>query len=435
VDGDEVPLDSPDSSREHGIGLVYQETSLVPPLSVGENVLLGRWPMRRGTVDWGRLHAEARRHLDRVGFDVDTHREVRELGMAERQLVELAKALSLEIRILLLDEPTSALSERETGRLFEICRALRGEGVAIVYVSHRLREIVEIADRITVLRDGAEVGTVGADGVQESELAKMMVGKSLSWEDRRSVERRSNGKRHLALRTRGLGRSPRLRPIDLELREGEIVMVFGLVGAGRTRLARTLFGLEPASEGSIEVLGRELRIGSPVEAIAAGIGYVGEDRAAGLVPKLSVAENITLATLDDTARAGVLDFRREREVAQRAVEDLGIRATSLDQTAETLSGGNQQKVVLARWMCSGARVLVLDDPTRGIDVGAKDEVFRLVQRLTGEGAAALYFTSEIEEARRLGDRILVMAEGGVVAEMPAHAPDDEIMSAAGGAHA
>jgi ribose transport system ATP-binding protein len=435
VNDDDVSLDSPKSSTEHGVGLVYQETSLVPPLSVGENVLLGRWPMRRGTVDWSRVHAEARRHLDRVGFDVDTHREVRELGMAERQLVELAKALSLEVRIMLLDEPTSALSERETSRLFEICRALRGEGVAIVYVSHRLSEIVEIADRITVLRDGAEVGTVDAQGVQESELARMMVGKSLSWEDRRSGERRSNGERPLALRATGLGRRPRLRPVDLELHEGEIVTVFGLVGAGRTRLARTLFGLEPASEGTIEVLGIERTIRSPVEAIAAGVGYVGEDRAAGLVPKLSVAENITLATLDDTSRAGVLDFRREREVAQRAVEDLGIRATSLDQSAETLSGGNQQKVVLARWMCSGARVLVLDDPTRGIDVGAKDEVFRLVQRLTGEGVAALYFTSEIEEARRLGDRILVMAEGGVAAEMPADVSDEEIMTAAGGAHA
>jgi ribose transport system ATP-binding protein len=433
VEGARMPTGSPKAAAEHGIGLVYQETSLVPPLSIGENVLLGRWPMRRGTVDWKRLHTEAERHLERVGFDVDPHREVRELGMAERQLVELAKALSLEVKVLLLDEPTSALSDRETRRLFEICRGLRDQGVALVYVSHRLSEILEIADRITVLRDGSRVDTVPAASVDESQLAQMMVGESLSWDGEATPGEAGAGA--AALRVRGLARPPRLKPIDLEVREGEIVTVFGLVGAGRTRLARTLFGLEPATQGSVEVLGVERRVRSPVDAIDAGMGYVGEDRAAGLVPQMSVAANITLASLGESSRHGVLDFKRERSVAERSVEELGIRLSSPDQTAGTLSGGNQQKVVLARWMSSGARVLILDDPSRGIDVGAKDELFKLVRRLAGEGAAVLYFTSEVQEARTLGDRVLVMADGAIAGEHSPDASEDRIMTAAGGAYA
>jgi ABC-type sugar transport system ATPase subunit len=403
---------------------------------VAENVLMGRWPMRRGQVDWRGLREQAQVHLDRVGFDVDAQTEVRELGMAERQLVELAKALSLDVKVLLLDEPTSALSDRETRRLFEICRALRDQGVAIVYVSHRLSEIVEICDRVTVLRDGHRVETISAEGIKEEQLAQMMVGAKENPAEaavQAAAEHRSG--REVALRIRGLARPPRLKPCDLVVHSGEIVAVFGLVGAGRTRLARALFGLEPAEAGTIEVFGSECRIRSPIDAIGAGIGYVGEDRAAGLVPQLSVAANITLASLDRATRAGVLDFRREREVAERSIAELGIRVSSPDQLAGELSGGNQQKVVLARWTTSGARLLILDDPTRGIDVGAKAEVFKLVADLAADGVAVLFFTSEIAEARALGDRILVMADGSFASEMPAGAADERIMTAAGGAYA
>jgi ABC-type sugar transport system ATPase subunit len=437
IGGSEIEPGSPEAARDGGVGLVYQETSLVPPLSVAENVLLGRWPMKARQVDWSTLRREAKRHLDRVGFEVDARREVRDLGMAERQLVELAKALSLDVKVLLLDEPTSALSDRETVRLFEICRALRDQGVAIVYVSHRLSEIVEICDRVTVLRDGHKVDTVDAAGIDEARLAQMMVGGQAPTAavERDADPARADSGKPPALRVRGLARTPRLRPCDLDLHEGEIVGVFGLVGAGRTRLARTLFGLEPADEGTVEVFGKPWRIHSPVDAIAAGIGYVGEDRAAGLVPQMSVAANITLASLDRSARAGVLDFGRERRIAREWVDELGIKVASVDQRAGTLSGGNQQKVVLARWTCSGARVLILDDPTRGIDVGAKAEVFRLVRKLADDGAAVLFFTSEIAEARSLGDRILVMADGGFATEFDAEVSDDRIMTAAGGAHA
>jgi ABC-type sugar transport system ATPase subunit len=429
VGGAEVAFGSPEEARSRGIGIVYQELSLVPQLSIAENVFLGRWHGTRGIVHWSALGRAAREPLERIGFDVDPRRLVRDLGMAERQLVEIAKAMSSEVRVLLLDEPTSALSDREAHRLFEIIRDLVRSGVAVVYVSHRLPEVLEIADRVTVLRDGEKIETIPAREVDEPALARMMVGHELSSElEARTAEAEE---RPVVLRTAGLARPPRLKPIDLELRAGEIVGVFGLVGAGRTRLARTLFGLEPATEGTLEIDGRERTIRSPVTAIGAGLGYLGEDRAIGVVPRLPVAANITLASLARVSLGPVLNFRRENGVATRYADELGIR-TSVDRLAGSLSGGNQQKAVLARWLCSNARVLILDDPTRGIDVGAKDEVFRLVRRLAEEGVAVLYLTSEIREARSLAHRVLVMAGGRIAASFAPDARDEEIMTAAGG---
>ena len=435
LDGREIPPGEAEANRDRGIGIVYQELSLVPQLSVAENVMMGRWPRTRlGLVDKRRLVPEANRHLARVGLRVDPRRPARALGMAARQLVEVAKALSTDVRVLLLDEPTSALSDRETSRLFTIIRELKGEGVALIYVSHRLREILELADRITVLRDGARVDTLDAAGVSEGQLAQMMVGQKARADGSIRARTPAIGAK-VVLSVKGLARPPRLRATDLELREGEVVGVFGLVGAGRTRLARTLFGLEPPTEGMVELDGHPVRLDSPAAAIEAGLGYVGEDRTAGLVPRMSVAANITLASLEEVVRGPVVDFRAERELAQRYVDELAIRASSLDQRVETLSGGNQQKVVLARWTCSRARVLILDDPTRGIDVGAKEEVFRLVNELSERGVATLYLTSEIREARRLAHRVLVMSDGRVVSEVSPDAEEDEIMAAAGGAHA
>jgi len=259
----------------------------------------------------------------------------------------------------------------------------------------------------------------------------MMVGRETGLRDLRSDRRVED---EVALRLHGVTRSPRLKPVDLELRRGEVLGVFGLVGAGRTRLARTIFGLEPPDAGTIEVYGEELRIASPADAIAAGIGYLGEDRAGGLVPRMSVAANITMASLPAISHGPVIDRGEERRLAERSVEDLGIRTPTVDSLVETLSGGNQQKVVLARWTCSGARILILDDPTRGIDVGAKEEVFRLVSRLAAEeGVAVLYLSSELKEVRSLADRLLVMHDGRIAAEFEPGAPEDEVMTAAGGA--
>jgi ABC-type sugar transport system ATPase subunit len=431
LDGEPLPLGAPEAVRGRGVAIVYQELSLVPTLTVGENVVLGRWPGRGGRIDWEAVYREAERHLRRIGFEVDPRVRVDRLGMAERQLVEFAKALSTDPRILLLDEPTSALSEREGQRLFQIIRDLTGSGVGVLYVSHRLGEVLTIADRITVLRDGEKIATVEAAGVDEAELARMMVGRTVEASTGVTGEGRAP-EDALALRTRGLARPPRLRPIDLELRHGEVVGVFGLVGAGRTRLAQALFGLEPATTGSIEVDGTPVRIASPVDAIAAGIGYLGEDRSIGIVPKMTVASNITLASWDRIARGPLLNFSEERKLAQEYVQDLRIRTPTVERPAGTISGGNQQKVVLARWLCSRSRILILDDPTRGIDVGAKEEVFRLVRRLASEGVAVLYITSEIREARDLADRILVMSGGRIVREVDPETSEEEIMRAAGG---
>jgi ABC-type sugar transport system ATPase subunit len=434
VGGSPVPLGSLEAARASGVALVYQDLSLVPQLSVGENVLLGRWPTTRWrTVAWEELHAAARRHLGRIGLDVDPRRRVDELGMAERQLVEIAKALSGDVRVLLLDEPTSALSDPEARRLFGIVRDLTASGVAVVYVSHRLPEVLDIADRISVLRDGQLVGTVRAAEVDEARLAKMMVGRTLGGGAAAPAAPPAGNGAPAALRARGLARPPRLKPVDLELRAGEVVAVFGLVGSGRTRLARTLFGLEPATGGTLEVAGRPVSVRAPADAIALGIGYLGEDRAAGIVPRMTLAENITLASLPRLGRGVLLATGQERQLARRFADELGIRAP-LERRAGTLSGGNQQKLVLARWLCSGARVLVLDDPTRGIDVGAKEEVFRLVRRLAGDGAAILYLTSETREARELADRVLVMAGGRIVRSVDPDAPEEELMAAAGGVH-
>jgi ribose transport system ATP-binding protein len=434
LNGETVVLGSAEEARARGIGAVYQELSLVPQLSVGENILLGRLPVRfRRIVDWRLVYPEAKRQLERVGLKVSPKQRVSTLGMAERQLVEIAKAISIDARLLLLDEPTSALSEPEARRLFGIIRELQAEDVAMIYVSHRLNEIVDIADRVTVLRDGRRVDTVPVGGVSEAQLARMMIGRDTRYGTHRAS--RANGKRdEVVLRATGFGRAPRLKPIDFELHRGEVLGVFGLVGAGRTRLARALFGLEPATEGTVEVFGEERRIRSPADAIAAGVGFLGEDRSTGLVPRMSVAANITMASLGEVSRAGLIDRGQERRLAKRSVDDLAIRTPSVDKLVETLSGGNQQKVVLARWTCSGARILILDDPTRGIDVGAKDEVFRLVHRLAREeGAAVLYLSSELREVRDVTDRVLVMHDGRVAAEFEPTAAEEDMMAAAGGA--
>jgi ABC-type sugar transport system ATPase subunit len=440
-DGGEMVLDgvdfsptTPDDARRAGIGIVYQELSLVPPLSIGENILLGRWPTGRfGTIDWRQLYDGARKSLAKVGLDVDPEARVGRLGMAERQLVEIAKALAAsEVKVLLLDEPTSALSERESARLFEIIATLKDEGVAVVYVSHRLKEINQIADRVTVLRDGRIIGTVATSDVDEARLASMMVGHEVR--DVLEYGSSESERSHPVLVAIGLARPPRLKPVDLEVHSGEVLGVFGLMGAGRTRLARTLFGLEPATQGRIEVDGRRVEVDSPATAIAAGLGYLAEDRSGGLVPRLSVAANVTLATLEDSSKGPILDFDREREITERYAGELAMKISSVDQLAETLSGGNQQKVLLARWLCSDARVLILDDPTRGIDVGAKQEVFRIVRKLAGDGVAVIYLTSEIKEARLLGHRLLVMADGRVAKEVDPRTSEEEIMAIAGGAH-
>jgi len=432
ISGTPVPFGSPARAREHGIGIVFQELSLIPAISIGENVMLGRWATRGGTVDVHQTERVAAEYLRRVGLTLDPRTRTDRLGPAERQLVEIAKALSAKCQVLLLDEPTASLSDPEARRLFEVIRDLTAQGVAVIYVSHRLPEVLEICDRVTVLRNGEHAGDLEIGEATEAELARRMVGSAVDLTHARDAAPQTRG--DVVVRAVGLGRPPRLQPVDLTVHAGEVVTVFGLVGAGRTRLSRTLFGLEPATVGTLEINGRQVRMTHPHVAIEAKVGYVGEDRAAGLVKPMSVAQNIVLASLDRLGNAFAFNRGEERRLGARYVKELNIRTPSVDRAVGTLSGGNQQKVVLARWLCTGTRFLILDDPVRGVDVGAKEEVFRLVRELADGGAAVLYLTSELREARALGDRLLVMAKGRVVAEFPPTSSEDEIMAAAGGVH-
>lgn len=409
------PVEIPDAhrARELGIGMVYQELSLVPGLTVAENIFLGRWPTRRGRlVHWAEMGARAQAVLGSLGVPIDLRTRVRDLPVAEQQLTEIARVLAQEVHILLLDEPTSALSDRERDRLFSILRGLRDKGVSILYTSHRLGEIQQIGDRVTVLRDGRKVGTLSVGDADEDTVVRMMVGREL----RERFPKMPVTIGAPVLTVRDLAADGFLHGITFTLHAGEILGVFGLRGAGRTTLARALFGLQRITRGQVVVDGTAVAITSPEEAIRHGIGYTTEDRREGLVPMLTLPPNITLASLSAVTRAGVLDHGREQRIAGRLVAELQIHPPVLSRRLMYLSGGNQQKVALAKWLASGSRVLVFDEPTRGIDVGAKTEVFQLMTRLAAQGVGILMLSSEIPEVLAMADRILVMHRGRIVGE-------------------
>lgn len=432
LDGHLVPFGSPQVSHAQGIGIVYQELSLVPSVSIGENVFMGRWHRRGLSVDIKATEAAAEDILRRVGLNAPARTLVSDLGIADRQLVEIAKALSTDTKVLLLDEPTSALSNRETARLFEVIRGLTATGVAVIYVSHRLPEVLEICDVATVMRDGAVVSTVDIADVDEESLARQMVGSEMDLDVPAPAEVLAHNE--VVLRANGLAAPPRLGPIDLTLHAGEVVTVFGLVGSGRTRLARTLFGLERATQGTLELFGNRVELSSPQSAIRAGLGFVGEDRGAGLVPMMSVAQNIALASLPKLGNAFLFDEKGETAIGEEYARQLRIKTPTVKQRISALSGGNQQKALFARWISRNSRILVLDDPVRGIDVGGKSDVYRVVREQVLQGVAVIYFTSEIREATMLGNRVLVMARGVITGEFTPDATEEEIMVAAGGAY-
>ncbi|MBO9404473.1 MAG: sugar ABC transporter ATP-binding protein [Thermomicrobium sp.] len=433
LQGRPVRFSDPRQALEHGIGIIYQELSVIDALSVGENVFLGRLPQRTGlpgAVDWPRVWHEAAQVLARVGAPIDPRQPVRGLSVAQKQLVEIARALSQDVQVLILDEPTSALSLQETERLFEILRGLRAQGVAIIYISHRLEEVFALADRVTVLRDGRVVGTLPIGEATRDGLIRMMVGRDLSAYFR-EVQSRPGVPR---LEVRGLARADVLYDVSLTVRAGEIVGLAGLVGAGRTELARCLFGVDPIDAGEILVDGRPTRIRSPREAVLHGIVLVPEDRKLeGLVSSLSVRENVSLSVLARLARFGFPSRRREEELARSFVQRMRIRTPSLEQRVLNLSGGNQQKVVLARALATNPKVLILDEPTRGIDVGAKAEVHALIAELAETGMAILLISSELPEILSMSHRILVMSGGRIVAEFArGEATEERVLRAATG---
>ena len=429
--GEAVTIPSPQAAQRLGISMVHQELNLIPALDVARNVFLGREPSRvAGLIDWPRLYRDVRALLERLHVRLDPRTPVRRLSTAQKQMVEIARALSWRPALLILDEPTSSLTQAEIAELFRILRALRDEGVSVLYISHRLEELAEIADRVTVLRDGRYVATVDAKTTPIRELIRLMVGRSVEQQFPR-VEVPLGPE---VLRVQGLTRQGAFRDVSFVVRAGEIVGMAGLVGAGRSETARAIFGADPMDAGEVFVAGRQVEVGSPADAIAAGIALLPEDRKTqGLVLPLPVKTNVSLATLPAVSPGGIVRPGERARLARRFVKDLRVRTSSIDFPVRNLSGGNQQKVVLAKWLASKPKVLIFDEPTRGIDVGAKVEVYGLMNALVERGVGILLISSELLEVLGMSDRVLVMHEGRLVADLPrAEATPERVIALASG---
>jgi rhamnose transport system ATP-binding protein len=415
ISGIKTELSSPKVARAHGIAIVYQELLLFPELSVAENIFIGHAPRKAwGGLDWSAMRAKARALLDDLDsqhIDVDT--KVGTLSVANRQRVEIAKALSQDARVVIMDEPTASLAEADVRQLMRIVKRLRDRGVGIVYVSHKLPEIFALADRVTVLRDGAYIGTKDIAEVDERTLVSMMVGRSID----QLFPKSEAAIGAPVLELRNVSYSNTVRNASLTLRAGEILGIAGLVGSGRTELALTIFGITPATSGEIRLDDKPIKITSPAQARDLGIAYVPEDRGLqGLVRPQTIAENIVHAILARISHLFMVDRGKEQSLANDFIQRLGIRTRGPHQIVRQLSGGNQQKVVLAKWLAAHPRILIMDEPTRGIDVGAKSEIHALMSRLAAEGLAILMISSELPEVLGMSDRILVMQSGKIVGE-------------------
>jgi rhamnose transport system ATP-binding protein len=430
IEGRPIAENDPVISRALGIAVIYQRPALLPDLTVAENIALslekrGGW--RR--VQWKHRRQQAKELLDRVGAAIDPGTLVQNLSMPEQQLVEIARALGTNARILILDEPTASLTEREVDRLLQLLRDLRKQGVGIIYISHRLEELFQVADRVTVLRDGSSIATKPMAQIDRAEMIRLMVGRDVT----AIFPKQTVALGDTVLELAGIGcRASGVHDVSFEVRRGEIVGLSGLVGAGRTELARCLFGLTPADEGSICWRGVKTHIGSPAQAVKLGIAYVPEDRRRyGVILEMPVAANATLAVLNRLSRFGLMNFRRERTLAAEYVRGLSIKTASLDTPAGDLSGGNQQKVAISRWLATQPTLLILDEPTQGIDVGAKAEIHRLMGNLAAEGMAILMISSELPEVLGMSDRIVVMHGGAVAGTLSrAEATPEKVLSLA-----
>ncbi|HEX6340371.1 sugar ABC transporter ATP-binding protein [Umezawaea sp.] len=409
------------------LAVIYQELTLVPELSVAENLFLGRPPRRFGVVDHARMRRDAVGLLDRVGLAVDPRARLGDLGIAQQQMVEIARALDQDAGVLVLDEPTAVLTDTETDRLLEIMAELRDQGVGLVFITHHLDEIRRIADRSTVLRDGRSVGVLPR-GASVEQMIELMVGRTIS----EQYPRHRQDPGEVLLKIDGLTRDGVFRDVSIEVRAGEVVGVAGLVGAGRTEVVRAAFGADRYDSGHVEVGGERVAGGDVRAAVRAGLGLVPEDRKGqGLVLTSSVGENLGLVTLKSATRVGIVDRKGQRGRAAEMAAALRIKTSGLDQEVRELSGGNQQKVVIGKWLLADPKVLVLDEPTRGVDVGAKVEIYELVNRMTAAGRAVLLVSSDLPEVIGMSDRIVVMAHGRVAGELPAvGTTQDQVMALA-----
>ncbi|HKZ90905.1 MAG TPA: sugar ABC transporter ATP-binding protein [Candidatus Limnocylindrales bacterium] len=419
IEGQEVAFDSPHEAQAAGIATMYQELSLYPELTVAENMFMGHAPLRRvagmNIVDWAAMNARAEEVLASLNIhDLDVQRKVGTLNVGNRQRVEIAKALSVNAKVLIMDEPTAALTESDVEQLFEIVRLLKDRGVAVIYISHRLVEVFQLADRVTVLRDGRFVGSVPVPETNEGDLIRMMVGRTIT----ELFPRLPTEVRGDILEVRNLNRRPTTKDVSFRVRGGEIVGLAGLVGSGRSETAQVIFGILRADSGDILLDGQKVSITSPGQAMGLGIAYVPEDRGTqGLVREMRIRENLSMAILGSLTRFGVVNKSAERRVGNAMIEQLNIIATSGEQLVNKLSGGNQQKVVVGKWLASKPRLLIVDEPTRGVDVGAKAEIHRLMSELAQQGLGILMISSELPEVLGMSDRILVMRQGRLVAEL------------------
>lgn len=429
--GTEAEISGPTDALSRGISTVYQEMSLATHLSVAENLFVGRLPANAaGVVDWRRLYREARQVLDRLQLNLPLRARVNRLSIAQQQLVEIAKALSHSVKVLVLDEPTSALSESEVAELFRVLRDLKSHGVAIIFISHTIEEILALCDRVSVMRDGELVGERAVGETTAGDLVRLMVGRTLT--EMFPKERAEPGEE--MLRVEGFQVQGKQTAVSFSVRAGEVLGFAGLLGAGRTALMQAIIGAIGSTGGTIYRRGKAVRIRKPEDAIRHSIGYLSDDRRrSGLAGLLGVGANLTLASLPQFSRAGVLNTRDERRSAAAMVEAIRIVTPSLDQRAALLSGGNQQKTVLGKWLTAGVEVLILDEPTRGIDVGAKVEIYRLINKLAAEGKAIILLSSSLPEVLGMSDRIVVMWRGAITAEFDAAtATQEDIMFAATG---
>ncbi len=428
---DDNPVNFSDTreSREAGIAAIYQELSLFPDLDVAENIFIGRHPLKFGAqVDWRKLYSESEKLLNSLGVNLDLKQKARKLSIAQQQMVEIARAFSINARILIMDEPTSSLTLNEVAELFSLVRNLRESGTAIIFISHRLEELFEIADRVTVLRDGYYVDTKSIENVTRDELIRMMVGRSISSQ----YPKMDVPKTDKMLSVENLSYEGKFYDVNFELKRGEILGLAGLVGAGRTAVANAIFGIKPPTDGKIKIQDKPVRITSPRQAIHLGLAYVPEDRQQhGLIPDMNITTNISLPRLEEFSQFGWTLMKEERKAAYTAACQMEVRANSIWQLARELSGGNQQKVVLAKWLSINPRILILDEPTRGIDVGTKAAVHLLMTQLAAEGMAILLISSELPEILGMSDRIIVMREGFITGEFSRQeATQEKIISAA-----
>lgn len=430
--GYEVDIKTPIEAQNLGIAMIHQELALVPYIDIGKNIFLGREPQGKipGLIDWSNLYQASSDILDSLGLNISPRTIIKDLSIAQQQMIEIAKSLSMDASLLVMDEPTSALTDREVETLFEQMSRLRSEGVSIIFISHRLEEVYRVADKVTVLRDGRWIGTHPADSLSENEIVKMMVGRELV----ASKTHESHSTDVSVLRLNDVHTSGIVRGVSLDLKEGEILGIAGLVGAGRTELLEAIFGVRHITQGQILLEGEQIELDSPSKAIHSGVGFVPEDRKAqGLFLNMGVRQNIVLAALDTLTRLGIVLRTRANALTSSLIKQLDIRPPNQQQRVRNLSGGNQQKVVIARWLALEPRVLLLDEPTRGIDVGAKSEIHALLDQMAKTGVAILMVSSELPEILSVCDRILVMREGRLMLETePDSTTQDEIMRVAAG---